>query len=50
MRGVSDGGVRVRAFGCAAVSIVSNASSGGDDLVGIAETFKCLREELLRRA
>jgi hypothetical protein len=28
----------------------SNASSGRDDLVGVAETFKCLRKELLRRA
>jgi hypothetical protein len=24
--------------------------SGGDDLGGAVETFKCLREELLRRA
>jgi hypothetical protein len=30
--------------------IFLNVSSGGDDLVGIAETFKCLRKELLRRA
>jgi hypothetical protein len=39
------------AFGCAAVlEFFSNASSGRDDLVGVAETFKCLRKELLRRA
>jgi hypothetical protein len=28
----------------------SNAASGGEDLIGVAETFKCLRKELLRRA
>jgi hypothetical protein len=39
-------GVRV----CDRLDFLSNASSGGEDLVGIAETFKCLRKELLRRA
>jgi hypothetical protein len=44
-------GIRLRGVRRAAVSIFfSNASSGGDDLVGVAETFKCLRKELLRRA
>jgi hypothetical protein len=41
MRGVRVGG-RLDSF--------SNASSGGEDLVGVAETFKCLRKEFLRRA
>jgi len=46
VRGVRVRGIRVR--GC--LDFFSNASSGRDDLVAVAETFKCLRKELLRRA
>ena len=46
VRGVRVRGVRVGGR----LDFFSNAWSGGDDLVGVAETFKCLRKELLRRA
>jgi hypothetical protein len=35
---------------CGRLDFLSNASSGGDDLVGAVKTFKGLRKELLRRA
>jgi len=40
----------VRAFGCAAVSNFFKCIEWRDDLVGVAETFKCLFKELFGRA